>query len=714
MKLLLNIAVCLCFIASASFAQSQPSSNSLAQHLTEFAKTSAVTGREGEAANYIQQLLAGSSIKKDGMGNLFMVIGSGSPKRLFTTPLDEPGYVVSHIQDNGYLKLSPIGYGHTGPLFHQFLEGHEVTIGSESGPKTAICTVPSTHYDGLRVVRESSKAPFQWQEAFIDVGASSAEEVASMGIQLLDPIALNKKPMALANNTLAAPSMKSKSAAIALAAVAHHLADAKVNGTIVIAWTTLELINSKGFETIVNQYGPFDEIYRFNRFLESTAVNQKVLLSDADQNLTGTTFDVVKPTSNFRSSASTLNLEASKVSSVGMPSLHTNTPVETVALDDVNNLINFWLSKAGISTPSKVLPASIPKNQAANKSFTTHAEEALLVSQFVDRYGVSTAEKPVRDFILSQLPSWTKPKVDAKGNIVLTFGQGADHVVFVAHMDETGFLVDSIRADGKLVLTGKGGFFDWLWEAQPAIIHAAETEIPAIFEPREGYLTATTRAIEKEPVVDAGFASKEAALNAGIEVGKTTVTMPKAMIRLSEHRAAARAFDDRVGCASLLLALKRLDLNSVIKKVTVVFSVEEEVGLNGAAFAAKSLKDASIVYPIDTFVSSDDPQEPHTFGYCPLGEGAVIRVLESINYVSRNDLNYVQKLAKNNQIKTQVGMTAGGTDGQPFVGYGIRSVPLSWPGRYSHSPVEIMDFRDMDSLIRLINALMVDNERTYD
>ena len=68
----------------------------------------------------------------------------------------------------------------------------------------------------------------------------------------------------------------------------------------------------------------------------------------------------------------------------------------------------------------------------------------------------------------------------------------------------------------------------------------------------------------------------------------------------------------------------------------------------------------------------------------------------------------ILKLADNNNIKTQYGMTSGGTDGQPFLSYGIPSVPISWPGRYSHSPIEIMDLRDMNSLVKLIKAVIED------
>lgn len=52
-------------------------------------------------------------------------------------------------------------------------------------------------------------------------------------------------------------------------------------------------------------------------------------------------------------------------------------------------------------------------------------------------------------------------------------------------------------------------------------------------------------------------------------------------------------------------------------------------------------------------------------------------------------------------------MTSGGTDGQPFLAYGIVSVPLSWPGRYSHSPIEVLDLGDFESLVELIRVLAI-------
>ena len=60
----------------------------------------------------------------------------------------------------------------------------------------------------------------------------------------------------------------------------------------------------------------------------------------------------------------------------------------------------------------------------------------------------------------------------------------------------------------------------------------------------------------------------------------------------------------------------------------------------------------------------------------------------------------------------QVGATNGGTDGSDFVRYGVLHVSLSWPGRYSHSPVEVLDLRDLqaldDSFTPLLRAVISD------
>ena len=671
------------------------------------ARTSAVTGREAEATRFVQSLFKPGALQHDALGNLVLVLGSGSPRRLLVAPLDEPGYVVSQIQENGYLRVAPVGGGQIGSLFHQFLEGHDVSIITEMGPRNAVSCVPSSHYDNQRAEPERNKAPFSWQAAFLDVGASSAADVAQQGIRLLDPLTLEKKPTLIGQQWVAAPAMKAKAAALALATVAHTLSAMPVKGTVVIAWTTLELLNGKGFEAVANRYGPFEEVYRFDRTLEAEAAGGpgQVLASQAlAPPVPG--LRVVSPGRTGRKPVlPNANLTNARTYLLGLPARYANTPVEMVAVADVQQLAQAWLVAAGALTITATLPAlPAPLPRPALPALPPGPK---LLAGLVEQYGVSTAEEPVREFIAKQLPTWARPETDQAGNLTLSFGQGPQHLVFVAHMDEVGFVVDSIRPNGRLVLSLKGGAFPWLWEAQPALLHSpGQTDLPAIFEPRPNYQQATKSAFTAAITAFAGFASAQQAQAAGVRVGSTTVTMPKQLRTLGPQRAAARGLDDRVGCAALLLSLQHLDPAKLPCRVTYVWSTGEEIGLLGSAFAAQRLRDATVVYPIDTFVSSDAPQESRTFGYCPLGQGAVIRVLESINFARRDLVHEVHALADRRRIPLQEGMTVGGTDGMEFMNYGIPSVPLSWPGRYSHSPVEVLDFRDMDSLVRLLSALL--------
>src|SRR5207247_10971772 len=98
-----------------------------------FASMTAVTGREQAMVDSLLALFPGST--RDQAGNVTLTLGQGSPKRLFTCPLDEVGYVVGNILPDGFLLLRRVGGGGGGrggrtasPLFDQQLEGHRVTV----------------------------------------------------------------------------------------------------------------------------------------------------------------------------------------------------------------------------------------------------------------------------------------------------------------------------------------------------------------------------------------------------------------------------------------------------------------------------------------------------------------------------------------------------------------------------------------------------------
>jgi putative aminopeptidase FrvX len=201
-------------------------------------------------------------------------------------------------------------------------------------------------------------------------------------------------------------------------------------------------------------------------------------------------------------------------------------------------------------------------------------------------------------------------------------------------------------------------------------------------------------------IADVGAASADKAAELGFKVGDWA-TVPKKYRPLIGTRASARSFDDRIGCAALISATWKLG-PSLDRDVTFVWSTGEELGLLGAgAFAQQQAAEgnpAKYVFAIDTFVSSDSPIESKRFGDALVGHGFVIRAVDNSNIVPNEDVTELTRMLATDRVPTQYGVTGGGNDGSAFVRYGTIDVAMGWPLRYSHSPAEVVDTKDLDAL----------------
>jgi putative aminopeptidase FrvX len=323
------------------------------------------------------------------------------------------------------------------------------------------------------------------------------------------------------------------------------------------------------------------------------------------------------------------------------------------------------------------------------------ADAESVLSQMVEKYGVSGAEGPVRDAVRTMLPDWAEPTVDSAGNLWVSVGSGDPVVAFVAHLDEIGFRVTAIDADGTLELERRGGFFPSLYAWRPALAHGAKGSVPGIFMPGDSGRTTADLALGSRAAVEAS----------GVTVG-TTLTSPKSYQRLAGTRATGRSFDDRVGSTALVLAVRRLDREKLSHRVIFIWSVREEIGLEGAEVAADALGvSVHRVHAVDTFVSADGPLERTGYGMAPLGDGAVIRAVDNSNVAPRQLVDSLKALAARHNVPLQFGATSGGNDGSAFAPWGVPDVPIAWPLRYSHSPAEVTDLKDVEALARLVEVI---------
>jgi putative aminopeptidase FrvX len=379
--------------------------------------------------------------------------------------------------------------------------------------------------------------------------------------------------------------------------------------------------------------------------------------------------------------------------------------VESVKLEDAKLLLSSVERAAGVQGSARWVALPEISNSKPINTDTLSAVASLLKS-LADVPAVSGHEHPVREVITAALPAWARSRVttDNEGNLILEVGPDRDPRMFIAHQDEVGFEVTDIAADGTVSLRTRGGLFASLWEGQPALLHFDDGKPPlrGVFVPRDS-------AQSKQPeALTAWFGVDAAGLKQLGVVNGLSVTAVKNATRLGVTRFTARALDDRAGSTALILAARRINPATLKHKVIFAWSVREETGLEGAMALAKRYgATVKRVFSIDTFVSSDSPAETTRFADAPLGQGAVIRGLDNSAVASPAEIERLMAIARAQRIPLQVGATNGGTDGSDFVRYGAVHVSLSWPGRYSHSPVEVLDLRDLQALERLIFALAI-------
>ncbi|MBW8876898.1 MAG: M20/M25/M40 family metallo-hydrolase [Acidobacteria bacterium] len=691
----------------------------LGEETEAFLNVIAVAGREAPAADFIQGRLAGRPAQRDALGDVVLTVGSGEPRRLVACELGEPGFVVSGIREDGYLRVVPAGAGLTGALWTQGFQGQTVMIGGARGWLPGAVALPSVH------LQQGSAAPpdrpFQVEDLYLDAGAENAGEVAALGIRLMDPVALIRRPMRLAGGFLAAPAAARKGACVALADAARRYRPRPGSGTVVFAWTAHDLLNRAGLIHVFRRQGPFREVVLLDagfgwegnqsgppkpQALPATGTGP-IRSGELPATLAGLT--AAPHYAAGGGMAGSPDLKGVRLGFLGLPVRYPGTPVETIAVRDVEALSAGLLSALGEAAAASASASgpALPAAPAIVETTEGHEEAAAVLRELIARYGVSGAEAPVREEILRHLPAWAKPEVDAKGNVIVTIGSGGKPVLFVAHQDEVGWRVEEVLPDGRLRLQKRGGLLASVWEAQAALVHGDRGPVPAVFEPREDWRTAERFAPPGALIAWLGVASAREAEALGMHAG-STVTMPKRMFRLGRHRVLARSFDDRAGSTALLLALRRIDPAKLKRPVIFAWSVEEESGLDGAKVLAERFKDLAEVHAVDTFVSADSPIESRRFADERLGAGPVLRAMDNGYLAPRELIDRFLGLAAHHQIPVQVGFTGGATDGMAFLADGPAMLPFSWPGRYSHSPVEVADLRDLESLVDLIVAAATD------
>lgn len=333
--------------------------------------------------------------------------------------------------------------------------------------------------------------------------------------------------------------------------------------------------------------------------------------------------------------------------------------------------------------------------------------------------GLAGYEGRVRSYLAKELKALgLATRTDRLGNLIATIAgdAAAPGVMLFTHMDQLGFVVRKIEADGLVRVERLGGVPERALAAQSVLFSIGEgRDVPGVVANKSHH---ATRPDEKYTVlpyadiyIDAGFDSAEAAIAAGIDIGTPVVYAPK-VVQLAGDRLAGTSVDDRAGCAVVLEAARALVAATRGPTVHIVFSVQEEFNLRGAVTAAQALS-PDIAIQIDLTLATDTP-DMAARGDVRLGGGPGMSMY---SFHGRGTLNgtlphpalvaLFDATAKAEGMTLQRAATVGAlteTSYVQLINEGVASIDLGFPMRYSHSALEVCDVGDLEALTRLLVA----------
>lgn len=317
----------------------------------------------------------------------------------------------------------------------------------------------------------------------------------------------------------------------------------------------------------------------------------------------------------------------------------------------------------------------------------------------------------IRDLIEPLVDEW---RVDALGSIIaLKKGTGDSdlNVMVDAHMDEVGLIITGIDGNGMLQFMPVGGLSPLVLAGQ--VVEIGRKKQRGVIGLKPVHLLPSRSDYSKIPSmsslrIDIGAKEKNAA-NGQVKVGDRA-TFFSDYLELGEddefgRTALAKAFDNRAACAALIELLRG---DPYPFDLYAAFTVQEEVGLRGAAVAAYDIEpDAAIV--IECTPAYDLPNDLDRGSNTELGNGPALYVMDSQTIQDPRLVRHIMQAGRANDIPYQIRRPGGGgtnTGRIQRARAGCSAATIGLPGRHAHTGWMMINLKDYKNYVRLTDAAL--------
>lgn len=334
----------------------------------------------------------------------------------------------------------------------------------------------------------------------------------------------------------------------------------------------------------------------------------------------------------------------------------------------------------------------------------------MLLKRLTEAMGVSGNEKEVRNIILEEIKDHIDEyEIDPIGNLIVrkkSSKKDARKILLAAHMDEVGLLVKDIDSQGLVKFMTVGGLDKRVLVSKA--VYIGEDRVLGVIGAKPIHLQKPNERKNSldidELYIDIGATCKEDAMKY-INIGDYAMFHSEYR-EFGDDLVKAKALDDRVGCNILIDLIKNLDNDNI--DFYAAFTVMEEIGLRGAGPAAHKVNPDFALIIEGTLCYEETDLDEHLIP-TRLGQGPAISLIDRTTIYDGEIVRKVAELAENNVLPYQFRKTAmGGNDsGEIHTSRsGCKTITISVPCRYIHSPTSVMNKTDYKNTYELTKKIV--------
>ncbi len=338
------------------------------------------------------------------------------------------------------------------------------------------------------------------------------------------------------------------------------------------------------------------------------------------------------------------------------------------------------------------------------------------IKRLSDANGISGFEDEVLELIRSEAAGLGTFEEDSLRNLYLAAkanSSGKPMVQLDSHSDEVGFMVRAIRPDGLLEFMNIGG---WVPHNVPAHMVRVRNRngqyFPGVVASKPPhYMSEEERkaplSVESMAIDIGARSAEEVEADFGIDIAAPIV--PEALCTYDESHdiLMGKAFDNRLGCASVIATMEELQNESLKVNITGVFAAQEEVGTRGAVLAARRVQPSLAI--VFEGCPADDTLMPVYRAQTVLRKGPMLRHIDARAITNPRFQRYALDMAGKTGLPVQRAVRTGGATNAAQIhlsNEGVPTIVIGTPVRYAHTHYGISSYADFEAGVKLAAAIL--------